>query len=61
MATRGMALLVVALGSLVLLGISAWLLYNDSDVGWIFGGVGLVGWVIFVAAVVVDSRQARRT
>lgn len=49
----------VALGSLVLLAISAWMLYNESRIGWIFGGVGIVGWAIFVGAVVADVRRAR--
>jgi hypothetical protein len=60
MATRGMALIVMALGSLTLLGVSAWLLYNDSPVGWIFGGVGLIGWLLYGLSIVLDARAARR-
>lgn len=52
--------MMMALGSLVLLGISSWLLYNDSPIGWVYFALGVLAWLLFVIAVALDIRQARK-
>ena len=51
----------MAVGSLVLLVVSAWLLYNkERAIGWTFFGLGTVGWLLYVGAVVLDVNNGRK-
>jgi hypothetical protein len=59
--TRGAALIIMAVGSLVLLVVSAWLLYNkERAIGWTFFGLGTVGWLLYIGAVVLDVNNGRK-
>lgn len=61
MFTRGTALALLAVGSLVLFGMALGLWVTDRiGLGWVMFGVGAVGWLVFFMAVVNDTWRNRK-
>jgi hypothetical protein len=60
--TRGAALGLTALASVVMYAFAAWMFVADFPVpGWVMIATGLLGWLTFLGAVGADLRASRGT